>query len=458
MTNEMQIIDLQPEIMVGNEKWLNTFIQKAEILRKNLDELWEVLTDETYETAKKLRQEITSWKTSVEDARSKIKAPVLELWRQIDSRAKFLSEPFEKMKEEVNAKIYAFEEEDRKRKEAEQKRIDDIVEKINSFENLEELWNYYKSLEVNDQRRKAIMEAWTIRKNQILDNIKKNAIESIKKEIASVNTLEWLETIVVWEYGAEVEIMQALNDRKNKIEFDIAQKKLEEDRKKDRIKDDIKNSIMKISNLEDLEKFKNDFSNEFFELSIFENELNVRKEYLEFQKEKLEKEEKEKLEKEKLDAEKKKMLEDKIEIAVWKIWLFLTVEALDSFYNNDLQEEVKNTDIVKSDYNSKRKSLLQALEIEKKAKIEPVKFEVIPDLEIWIKWNEETPELVEVSIKKDQEKSSVYYCLQKWFETPSTELQLESCIEAIKRTYWIYDNKTEFVTNLRDFILSYNEE
>jgi DNA repair ATPase RecN len=73
---------------------------------------------------------------------------------------------------------------------------------------------------------------------------------------------------------------------------------------------------MKISNLEDLEKFKNEFSNEFFELSIFENELNVRKEYLEFQKEKLEKEDREKLEKEKLDAEKKKMLEDKIEIAV----------------------------------------------------------------------------------------------------------------------------------------------
>jgi hypothetical protein len=43
------------------------------------------------------------------------------------------------MKEEVNTKIYAFEEEDRKRKEYEQKRIDDIVEKINSFKNLEEL-------------------------------------------------------------------------------------------------------------------------------------------------------------------------------------------------------------------------------------------------------------------------------------------------------------------------------
>lgn len=412
MTNEIQIVDLQPEIMVVNEKWLNLFVQKAEILRKSLDELWEVLNDETYETAKKLRQEITSWKTSVEDARSKIKAPVLELWRQIDSRAKFLSDPFEKMKEEVNQKIYSYEEEDRKRKEAEQKRIDDIISKVNSFNNLNELVEYYKTLNVNDQKRKGIVENFSIRKNQILENNRKNAIESIKKEIASVNTLEWLWTIVVWEYWQEVDIIQAINDRKARIQFEIDQENLrieKEKIEKDRLE------------REKLDKEKRE------------------KEELE-EKERLEKD---RIEKEKLDNEKRQILKDKIEIAVWKIWLFLTVEALDSFYN-ELQEEVKNADIVKSDYNSKRKSLLQALEIEKQSNTEKSK--------------EEVDETQTIENCKKQEKSSVHYVLQRWFEVPSTELQLEACIEAIKRTYWVYENKTEFVTYLRDFILSYNEE
>lgn len=231
----LQIITLKPDL-VKDQNELNTYIQKWEDYKKELAKI-DIVNDDNIETAKNLKSSITTAKTDIEKARKMLKAPILEIGKAIDSRAKELEKPFIEMQGEIKAKIDKYNEAEEKQKEIERQRIEGIIEKIKSFENLEELTKYYKSLEVKDQRKKLIADAGAVRKKEIVELEEKRELENFKKEIAEIKTTEDLQKVLLNpEDPKATEKQEIILNRKNAIKIEVLEKEKEELLKKDQEK------------------------------------------------------------------------------------------------------------------------------------------------------------------------------------------------------------------------------
>lgn len=223
----IQIMALSPELAKSQTE-LNIYVAKAEDYQKELAKIDKV-TDENYEPTKKLRAEITSQKTSIEDVRLTLKRPLLRLGEAIDERAKILSEPFEKMKKEIQEKIWVYEAEENERKEKEAKRVQEIVDNIGTYEDVEELQKYYKTLDLNDQRKKSIAEAAVLQKEKIHALKREKEVAAKREEIEQAQTVETLSQIDVSGFP---EVSNELEAKINKIKVSqLEAEKVEREKK-----------------------------------------------------------------------------------------------------------------------------------------------------------------------------------------------------------------------------------
>lgn len=337
----MKINELTPAL-TKSETEMNLYVKKAEDFSKDVEK-YKKIDEKNYDLSKKLKWEITSTKTSIEAARKMFKAPLVELWKTIDNRAKELAKPFQDMQDTMKSRIDIYEKEEKDRKEAEVKRIADIIEKINLLEWLEELSEYHKKLEPNDQKRKAIIETLTLRKNNIKEEIKKTAIEDIKNNIANIDTLEDFKTLVVGEYWDDTDIINTISDRKERITFNIQQKQLKEQQ------DEIKRKQ------DEAEKERKEHNDKLFK------EQNERLEKIKQEDKKREEEDK------KREEEKKKLIEDKINFAKEKISSFQTIEELNNYYNSFIDDTLLEDAILDS-YNNRKNQLIEIEEDRKREK------------------------------------------------------------------------------------------
>lgn len=223
----LQISTLSPEL-ASQQNELNIYVAKAENFKAELSKI-EKVTDENYDIAKKLRQEITSQKVEVENVRLALKRPLLRLWEAIDERAKLLSAPFETMKKEIQEKIWTYEAAENERKEAEAKRVQGIIEEMQKIEVLEELEKFYKSLDTNDQRKKAIAETGVLQKEKIQKIAREKEVLAKRVEIEQNSEVEALEKIDLTWYE---ELRPELEAKINKIKISqLEAEKIEREKK-----------------------------------------------------------------------------------------------------------------------------------------------------------------------------------------------------------------------------------
>lgn len=223
MDKAIQILELTPAI-ANEQTGLNAYVEKAEIVKKQEASI-ELVTAENYEEVKKLRAEITTWYTSIEKERLAYKRPLIDLGKAVDAKAKELANPFIDTKAKLQAKIDVYEKAERDRIEAENKRVQDLIEKFDTIETLEDLESYYKSLDVKDQRKKSVAEAGTLRKTAIQDSIRKKQRDEIVVKINKSEDVESLQNIELWEFKEDLGAMVSSKINKIKLEQLEAEKK-----------------------------------------------------------------------------------------------------------------------------------------------------------------------------------------------------------------------------------------
>ena len=133
------------------------------------------------------------------------------------------------MKKEIQEKIWTYEAAENERKEAEAKRIQGIIDEMQKIEVLEELEKFYKALDSNDQRRKAIAETGVLQKEKIQKIAREKEVLAKRVEIEQNSEVEALEKIDLTWYE---ELRPELEAKINKIKVSqLEAEKIEREKK-----------------------------------------------------------------------------------------------------------------------------------------------------------------------------------------------------------------------------------